>query len=95
MLLYLVKHSHLDLANVTRNVSKANNGANSVDYKELLHVIKYALDMKNFGLKIEPIGNSHKPWEITCFCDSNYVGDLVSRGSITGFILHELGVQVS
>ena len=28
MLLYLVKHSCPDLANVTRELSKANNGAN-------------------------------------------------------------------
>ena len=28
MLLYLVKHSHPNLANMTRELSKANNGAN-------------------------------------------------------------------
>ena len=79
MLLYLVKHSHPNLANATRELSKANGGANPAAYKELLHVIKYVLNMKNLGLKIKPTGNSNKPWEIVCFSHSNYAGDPVSR----------------
>ena len=47
MLLYLVKHSWLDLANMTKELSKANDGVNPAAYKELLHVIKYILDTKN------------------------------------------------
>ena len=49
MLLYLVKHSCPDIANVTRELSKANNGANPAAYKELLWVIKYVLDMEMLG----------------------------------------------
>ena len=60
MLLYLIKHSHPDLANVTRELSKANDGVNSAAYKELLCVIKDVLNKKNLGLKIEPTGNSDK-----------------------------------
>ena len=67
MLLYLVKHLHPDLANVTREVSMANDGAKPAAYKEL-----HVLDMKNLGLNIEPTGKSNKPWEIVCFNDSNY-----------------------
>ena len=52
MLLYLVKHLHPNLANMTRELSKANNGANPAAYNELLHVIMYALDTKNLGIKI-------------------------------------------
>ena len=95
MLLYLVKHSCPDLANATRELSKANNGANPAAYKELLGVMRYVLNTKNLGLKIEPIRNSHKPWEIICFSNSDYVGDLVSRQSISGFILYVLGVPYS
>ena len=62
MLLYVVKHSHPNLANMTRALSKANDGANPAAYKELLCVIKYALDTKNLGLKIKHTGNSNKPW---------------------------------
>ena len=47
MLLYLVKHLHPDLANMSRELSKTNDGANPVAYNELLYVIKYVLDTKN------------------------------------------------
>ena len=61
MLLYLVKQLQPNLTNVSRELSKANDGANPATYKELLPVIRYVLDMKNLGLKIEPMGNSNKP----------------------------------
>ena len=72
MLLYLVKNSCLNLAKTTRELSKANNGANHAAYKELLHVTKNVLDMKNLGLKVEPTGNYNKPWEMICFSDSDH-----------------------
>ena len=90
-----MKHSHPNLANITRELSKANDGANPVAYKELLCVIKYVIDTKNPGLKIEPTGNSNKPCDIVCFSNSDYAGDLVSRQSISGFVLYVLGVPVS
>ena len=61
MLLYLVKHLRLNLANVTRELSKANDGANLTAYKALLCIVKYVLGMKMLGLKIEPTGNSKEP----------------------------------
>ena len=95
MLLYLVKHSCPNLANTSRELSKTNSGVKPVAYKELLHVIRYVLDTKNLGLKVKPMGNSNKPWEIICFSSSNYAGDSMSRQSISGFILYVLGVPVS
>ena len=50
MLLYLVKHSHPDLLNCTRKISKAMDGARTIQWNELLHVIKYAIDTKETGL---------------------------------------------
>ena len=79
MLLYQVKRSCPDLANLTKKPSKAYDGANPVAYKELLHVIKYVINTKNLGLKIEPMENSNETWEIVCFGDSDYAGDMVSR----------------
>ena len=67
MLLYMVKHLHPNLANATRELSKANNSANPPTYKELLHIVKYVLDTKMLGLKIAPMGNSNEPWEISLF----------------------------
>ena len=95
MLLYLVKHFCPNLANMTRELSKANDGANPAAYKKLLHVVKYVLDTKNLGLKIEPMGNSNKPWEIVYFSNSNYTGDTVSRQSLSGSILYVVGIPVS
>ena len=54
MLLYLVKHSRPDIANVTRELSKANDGANPAAYKELLSVIKYSLKQKVLDLDSNP-----------------------------------------
>ena len=70
MLLYLVKHSHPNLANMTRKLSKANHGANPATYKELQCVIKYVIDMKNLEIKMEPTRNTHEPREIVCFSNS-------------------------
>ena len=41
MFLYLEKHLHPNVANMTRKLSKANDGVNFAAYKELLCVIKY------------------------------------------------------
>ena len=95
MLLYLGKHSCPDLTNMTRELSKTNDGANPAAYKELLHVIICVIDTKNLGLEIKPTGNSDEHWEMVCFCNSDFAGDPVSRHSISGFILYELGVPVS
>ena len=92
MLLYLVKNLCPDLANVTGELSKANDRANPAAYKELLCVVKYVLDTEMLGLEIESLGNSNKPWEIVCFSNSNYAGHPASRQSISGFILYVLGI---
>ena len=80
---------------MTKELSKANDSANPVAYMEVLHVIKYVIDMKDLVLKIESTGNFNEPEDIFDFSDSDYAGDLVSRQSISGFILYLLGVLVS
>ena len=92
MLLYLLKHLHPDLANVTRKLSKANGGVNPAAKKELLFVFKYVSDTKNLCLKIKPMGNSNKPWEVVYFSYIDYAVDPISRSSISDFILYVLGV---
>ena len=51
MLLLLAQHTRPDIANATRELSKANDGVNTAALEEFLLVINYVLDMKNFGLK--------------------------------------------
>jgi hypothetical protein len=95
MLLYLVKHSRPDIANVVRELSKCIDGATLGATKELRRVIKSVLDTRNFGLKIEPIiDKPNDDWDIIIYTDSNYGGDKESRISVTGYIVYLLGVPI-
>ena len=62
-------------------------------FHEFLPVIKYVLETKVFGLKLEPSGNTSKPYKIMCFNKNNYADDPFSIRSVSGFILNVLGVQ--
>ena len=44
---------------------------------------------------MEPNRVKNKPWDIVCFSDSDYVGDLDTKRSVRGFILFILGAPVS
>ena len=94
MLLYLVKHSRPDIANCVRELSKVLDGPSEASYKEMLRCIKYVLDSKDMGLKIEPIGDKHDAWEIICYSDSDWAGDPESRRSVSGYIIYVQGVPV-
>ena len=95
MLLYLVKHSRPDIANVTRELSKTMDRASMAGMKELKRVIKYALDTKNYGLKLEPKMSEEGPkWDMMMYCDSDYAGDKDTRLSVTGYVLYMCGAPV-
>jgi hypothetical protein len=55
MLLYLIKYSRLDLANVVRELSKCMDGANLAAYKEMLRVVKFFWYAKDYCLKLNHI----------------------------------------
>ena len=59
------------------------------------HVIRYVLNTKILGLKLEPFRDASKPQEIECFCDIDYAGDPISRRTLGVFILCVLSVPVS
>jgi hypothetical protein len=95
MLLYLVKQSRPDIANVVRELSKCMDGATPAANKELKRVIKFVLDTRNYGLKIEPIvRKTEDNWDIVIYTDSDYGGDKESRISVTGYIVYLLGVPI-
>ena len=54
MLLYLVKYSRPDIANPVRELSKVLDAPMSASFKEMLRVIKYGLDTKEYGLQVHP-----------------------------------------
>ena len=55
ILLYLVKQTRPDLANATRELSRAMDVANYVHWKELLRVIKYTLKSQEKGISLSDL----------------------------------------
>ena len=56
--------------------------------KEMHRVITYVLDTKDMGLKLWPTGVMDGPWHMLMFIGSDYVGDPVSRRSVSRYILY-------
>ena len=75
VLLYLGKRSRTDIANPVRELSKVLDGATQEAFKELHRVIKQPLNTKTWGLKFRLTFDSNS-WDLVCFCDSDYAGDL-------------------
>ena len=95
MLLYLVKHSRPDISNATRELSKHMSGANGRSMKEMLRIIKYVIDTKNWGLKIEPkYKYIHGKWRIVLYTDADWAGDKDTIISVGGFILYICRVPI-
>ncbi|KAL7455417.1 LOW QUALITY PROTEIN: hypothetical protein ACHAXS_000892 [Conticribra weissflogii] len=72
ILLYLVKRSRPDIANAVCKCTKVLDGATTYAYHEMLHIIKYLLDTKDYGLRIVPTYKKNKPWDLVCCSDSDY-----------------------
>ena len=94
MLLYLVKYSRPDIANPVRELSKVLDSPTPASFKEMLRVIKYVLDTKEYGLRVHPTKSKDEMWELISFCDSDYATDPDSRKSVTGYVLYVKGVPV-
>ena len=84
-----MKHLRSNIANITQELSKVTDAVNPAAFYELLCVLKYVLDMKYFGLKLEPSEHAIKPW------NSTFAGDPISRSSMREFMLYVFGVLVS
>jgi hypothetical protein len=54
MLLYLIKYSRPDLCNVFKELAKFMDKATKGTYLEMLRVVKFVIDTKNFCLRIKP-----------------------------------------
>jgi hypothetical protein len=57
MLLYLVKHSHFDISNSVRELSKVADGATIAHWELLIRNIKYVITTEYLGLKLKPNTN--------------------------------------
>ena len=94
-LLFLLKHSRPCLANALRELSKVLDCPTDAAFKELRRVIKFVIDTKEYGLKVEPkVTEGDGAWTMTIFSDSDYAGDVETRISVTGFCIFLLGVPI-
>jgi hypothetical protein len=62
MLLFLIKDSRQDLANVVRELLKCMHAASHAAYMEMLRVMKCVVDTKQYCLKMRPIEEG-KDWD--------------------------------
>jgi hypothetical protein len=70
-------------------MDKATKGT----YLEMLRLVKFVIDTKNFCLQIKPEFKGEN-WSLRVFCDSDWPGDSKTRISVTGFILYLMNVPV-
>ncbi len=96
MLLYSVKHSRPDIANVVRELTKALVARSLAACKEMLGVIKHTLETPVMASKIKPTGAKRDgSWTIVVYCDSDFAGDRETRVSIAVFVIYLFGVPIS
>jgi hypothetical protein len=78
---------------VVRELSKCMDGANLAAYKEMLRVIKFVLDTKNYCWKLNPVFENEE-WDLVSYSDSDWAGNPENRISVTGFIIYLLGAPI-
>ena len=87
ILLYLVKHTRPDLANATRELSRAMDVANYIHWKELLRVVKYALKTQEKGIVLKPEKNQANI-SLKLVVDAEFAGNKDTRKSIMGRVIN-------
>ena len=93
-LLYLTKHSRLDIANAVRQLSKSMDGASRLQLSKLRRVAKFVFDTKTLGLCIVPT-MSDGIWHLEALSDSDFANDKETRISVYGFIVFFCGVPIA
>lgn len=88
VLLHLVKFSRPDIANAIRELSKKMDKPTPAPYKEIKRVIKYIIDIKDYGLKMCPIPlNEDRKLEVILYSDSDWAGDKEIRKLVTEYCI--------
>ena len=72
---------------MVRELAKEMTGASQAALKELLRVIKFVIDTKDLGLKVEPMQKQNDKWSMLVYTDSDWAGDKDSRHSVSGYIM--------
>jgi hypothetical protein len=71
------------------------DGTNLAAYKEMLRVIKFVLDTKEYYLKLAPVLENEE-WDMVTYSDSDWAGNPDSCISLTGFVnsIHSVGFKI-
>jgi len=95
MLLYLLKHSRIDLENPVRELTKVLKSPTLLAYKEMLRLIKFVIDTATMGLKIVPtFTKGQLEWRLLGASDSDWANDKDNRKSSMAFILFLNGTPI-
>ena len=81
--------------NAVRELTKVLGKATPAAYKEMLRCVKFVLDTKDRGLKMEPQATEDGKWRIEVFSDSDWAGNPDDRKSVGCFIIFLNGVPIS
>jgi hypothetical protein len=92
-LLYLSRWSRPDILNITRELSRHFMKANQAHLKVMKKVMTFCVNTKEHGITINPTGNwngkvdQHYFLEIIGVSDSDYAKDIVTRRSVSGYVV--------
>jgi hypothetical protein len=69
------------------------DGAYLGAYKEMLRVVKFVLDTKDYCVKLNLIYENEE-WDLVSYSNRNWYDNEETRISVTGFIIYLLGAQI-
>ena len=96
LLLYLTKYSRPDICNAVREGTKCMQKATPAAWKEVKRTIKFVLDTKQYGLKLEPKipSGSANEWDVLVYSDADWAGDPDNRRSVSGYVIFLMGCPI-
>jgi hypothetical protein len=70
------------------------DGATYAALKEFKRLLRFVVDTKDFGWKVETLIKDRKTWNIVVYSDIDWAGDKEIRRSVSGYIIYLLGVPI-
>jgi hypothetical protein len=93
-LLYLLRWSRRDILNITRELSRNFMKANQANLKAMKKVMTFCVNTKDHGIFVNPDGYCNRKaendyyFEVLGTSDSDYAKDLVTRKSVSGYVVY-------
>ena len=93
-MLYVTKHSRLDITNLVRELSNCMDGASMAHGTEMYREINCVLEMKTLGLSMMPIFKDGI-WKLEALSDSDFANDKDTMYSVYGYIIYFCGTPMA